>query len=253
MAENSVESKVIEGELSPSEYFEYVKGSKKDITDDILDSIYENAKHLLEKAYAMGQKRAMEKLFFQIDCITKEHELVKRGVSKFIYRQDIEMFIDSISQNPVRIIELNRYEREIPDEVAEVYIKTKDIFDEFYVLFTDYSDEHTKKTKVERKEKDPILFGCLQDNKKRIINDRFYFLGDWVDEYCDLTLSKMVSAINKKQPSKVVEHFIKTPSDIEDLRKLVEGTTKDKDGVWHSSVSVSDGSFFREVNVDSND
>ena len=25
------------------------------------------------------------------------------------------------------------------------------------------------------------------------MNDRFYYLGDWVDEYCDLTLEKLIT------------------------------------------------------------
>ena len=30
------------------------------------------------------------------------------------------------------------------------------------------------------------------------IYDRFYFIGDWEDEYCDLTLTKMVQEMSKK-------------------------------------------------------
>ena len=31
------------------------------------------------------------------------------------------------------------------------------------------------------------------------VADRFYFLGDWVDEYCDLTLDKMVEQYKEKK------------------------------------------------------
>ena len=34
------------------------------------------------------------------------------------------------------------------------------------------------------------MFGVFKN--QRSVADRFYFLGDWVDEYCDLTLDKMV-------------------------------------------------------------
>ena len=53
-----------------------------------------------------------------------------------------------------KIIELENYEREIPDEVVAVIAQVKDKFDQLYIVFTDYTG------KVERqieKEKIPGL------------------------------------------------------------------------------------------------
>lgn len=47
-----------------------------------------------------------------------------------------------------------------------------------------------RKIAAEKKDKDPILFGTFQDRKQKVCVDRFYYLGDWVDEYCDLTLDQ---------------------------------------------------------------
>ena len=50
--------------------------------------------------------------------------------------------------------------------------------------------------KVEREEakrKDPILFGVLAGSRK------LYYITDWVDEYCDLSLEKFVDTIGVKK------------------------------------------------------
>lgn len=86
--------------------------------------------------------------------------------------------------------------REVPDDLVEVIEKTKDIFDEFYVVFTDYTGKEERKVTKERRDKDPILFGVFKN--KTNVSDRFYFLGDWVDEYCDLTLDKMIAEYKEK-------------------------------------------------------
>lgn len=90
----------------------------------------------------------------------------------------------------MKIIELERYEREIPDEIVDVIAKTKDLFDQMYIVFTDYTGKEERKIAAEKKDKDPILFGTFQDRKQKVCVDRFYYLGDWVDEYCDLTLDQ---------------------------------------------------------------
>ena len=95
MAENNVEN--IENEvveLSPSEYFEQVKERKNHITDEDLQKVYDNCLELLNKYKITGQKKGMRKLMFHLECIEKEREIVKMGIDTFIYRDDIEEYID---------------------------------------------------------------------------------------------------------------------------------------------------------------
>lgn len=87
-----------------------------------------------------------------------------------------------------------------------------------YFKLKDYEDlEEQGKVEEERRSKDPILFGVFQDNQSRTVIDRFYYLGDWVDEYCDLTLDKMVNE-SQKVGHRNITHTIKTPADIEELK-----------------------------------
>lgn len=212
----------IGAELTAKEYFDVVKENKKKITDAELLNIYDNAELLLKKAMITNQISAAKKLYFHLETLEKERELVKMGIDTFVYKDDIEEFIDNVAKNTVKIIELERYEREIPDEIVEVVAKTSHLFDRLYVVFTDYTGKVEKQAIKEREiEKDPILFGTFQSEKNRVVIDRFYFLGDWVDEYCDLTLDKMVSEM-KSSADKDIINKISTPKSLEEIKQQLD-------------------------------
>lgn len=208
-------------ELTPSEYFELIKEKKNTINDKELDRIYDNCLTLLNKYNITGQTKAMKKLIFHLETIEKEREIVRMGIDTFIYRDDIEEYIDNISKDTVKIIELENYEREIPDEIVAAYEKVKDKFDKAYVLFTDYTGKVERQIEKERRDKDPILFGTFQDQSSQTVIDRFYFIGDWEDEFCDLTLDKMVNEV-KEQTNTNIALNIKTPRDIEELKNQLK-------------------------------
>ena len=176
--------------ISPSQYFEYLKGAKNIITTDALKGSYDVFLKLAEKYNKLGQVESMKKLCFLADTLIKEEKLIEMGINTYIYKDSIEDYIENVADKTVKIVELSRYMREVPDELVETIEKVKDIFDEFYVVFTDYTGKEERKVEKERRDKDPILFGVFKNSTN--VSDRFYFLGDWVDEYCDLTLDKMI-------------------------------------------------------------
>ena len=147
-------------EMTPYQYFQFVKSKVNEMNDENLNKLYSISSELLEKYKKTGQVKAAKKLAFHIKSILKEKEIIDLGITKFVYRDDIENYIDNIAKDVVKIIELKNYPREIPDELVETIEKTKDIFDEMYVLFTDYTGEVEKKVE---KERDPILFGSFID------------------------------------------------------------------------------------------
>lgn len=205
-------------EINPSEYFEIVKARKQTVTDEDLSRIYDNCLELLNKYKITGQIAGMRKLLFHLESIEAEREIVKMGITTFIYRDDIEEYIDNIAKDTVKIIELENYEREIPDEIVTIIEQVKDKFDQLYVLFTDYTGKVERQVEKERRQKDPILFGTFQNEKTKTVIDRFYFLGDWEDEYCDLTLDKMVNEVKASKKHNIVR-TVNTPEDIEELKK----------------------------------
>lgn len=217
--------KNIGSELTPQQYFEEIKDRKHHITDAELVKVYDNCLDLLNKYKITGQQKGMRKLMFHLECIEKEREIVKMGINTFIYRDDIEEYIDSVAKDTVKIIELENYEREIPDEIVEVVAAVKDKFDQLYVVFTDYTGKVERQVEKERREKDPILFGTFQNPSNRTVIDRFYYLGDWEDEYCDLTLDKMVNETEKAGKRNIVK-TISTPKDIEKLREQLSSLSE---------------------------
>lgn len=183
--------------ITPSQYFDFLKNAKQNITTKLLKDSYDSFLTLANKYQKLGQVESLKKLCFLADTLVKEEKLIEMGISTYVYKDTIEDYITNVADNTVKIIELSRYMREIPDELVDTIEKTKNIFDEFYVIFTDYTGKEERKVEKERREKDPILFGVFKNQTN--VADRFYFLGDWVDEFCDITLDKMIEQYKEKK------------------------------------------------------
>jgi len=239
----------VQKEITPSEYFEEIKGRKQTVTDKLLQEIYDNALILAKKFKKTGQIKAMKKLLFHMDCITVEREIVKLGINTVIYRDDIEEFIDDISKDAIKLIDLKSYERDIPDEIVTVIEQVGDKFDKLYVLYTDYTKGTAKAVEKERQEKDPILFGTFENQSTRTVIDRFYVLGDWEDEYCDLTLDKFVNEfIQEKGKDPTVT--ISTPEDIEDLKEHLKALDSNNDTfVINNKSKKGERGFFKNIRI----
>ena len=214
-----VEDKNKEKEITPSQYFDYLKGAKNVITTEALKKSYDTFIKLAEKYQKLGQVESLKKLCFLADTLVKEEKLIELGINTFVYKDTIEDYIENVADKTVKIVELSRYMREIPDELVDTIEKSKELFDEFYVVFTDYTGKEERKVEKERRDKDPILFGVFKNQTN--VADRFYFLGDWVDEYCDLTLDKLVEQYkDKMKVSPVVTTSI--PESSEELVALLK-------------------------------
>ena len=85
-------------ELTAQQYFDMVKDKKTKITDSDLLKVYDNAELLLKKAMITKQVSAAKKLVFHLETIEKERELVKLGIDTFVYKDDIEEFIDTVAK-----------------------------------------------------------------------------------------------------------------------------------------------------------
>jgi len=224
--------------ISPSQYFDYLKDAKQSITTEALKKSYDVFIQLAEKYTKLGQKESLKKLCFLADTLCKEEKLINLGITTYVYKDVIEDYIDHVADKTVKIVELSRYMREIPDELVSTVEKTKELFDEFYVVFTDYTGKEERKVEKERRDKDPILFGVFKSDTN--VADRFYFLGDWVDEYCDLTLDKMVAEYEaKKGYSPVVTTEVPTTS--EELVNVLKTYKIDDKKKSNYSITLAEG------------
>lgn len=206
-------------ELSPEEYFNKVK-DKKHKTDKVeLELLAESCLQLINKYVITGQTKALKKLVFHYEIIELERKLVELGFDTYVYREDIAEYIDDVAKKVVKIIELENYQREIPDDIATSIGETRHLFTNYYVVFTDYTGKEEKKIKREAQSKDPILFGTFETENHDEVMDRFYYIGDWEDEFCDLTLTKMVSSFKQE---KGIDIECKIPTKITTIEGMKE-------------------------------
>lgn len=213
-----------DSKMTAKEYFDLVKGCRKNFEEKDLQDVYENCMYLANKAVITGQKKALSKLLFQMECLEKEKELLSLGINTYVHMDDVDYFIDEVRQKTVKIIELENYEREIPDDVVENVSKTRHLFDAYYVVFTDYTGKVERQVEKERRDRDPILFGVFRSKTRHSVVDRFYYLGDWVDDYCDLTLEKMVGEMQEE--GRDIKKTIKMPKTIDELRDCLDEMDK---------------------------
>ena len=74
------------------------------------------------------------------------------------------------------------------------------IFDNYCILHYDpekksYAQTIEEQKRETQKRRDPILFGLIRGSNK------LYYITDWVDEFCDLTLDKFVETLQIEKDS----------------------------------------------------
>lgn len=180
-------------EIGPRLYFSFLKSKftqieKKKLRDRLL-----KLQALVKDAKELNQQGLYEELAKMITIVAREAELTACGYSTYILKEMIEKFRSKVKvegKNPIYFKKLEEFPRAFPQRVKEKIkdVKEKKLFDELWVLYLDYTHEEFKPNKEKIKEKDPILFGRFAYQE-----DKFYYITDWVDEFCDLTLEKFVS------------------------------------------------------------
>lgn len=178
------------------EVFNNVKGSIENL------ELYENKANaytaLIRKAKSAGQVAFVEKLarnaiVYQYECI-----LYAAGFTKFI-PEDKLVEACRKSERGLNLTYIKNYIRYIPDDIMDLREKADElrVFDNFVILHYDPENKdveqtHEEKVEEDRKRKDPILFGLIQGS------DKLYFIGDWIDEVCDLTWDKLAEMVYLK-------------------------------------------------------
>ena len=122
--------------------------------------------------------------------------LAQNGFDRFISEVDaIEFF--SKTDRGVRLDYVANYCKTIPADVSEKKFKADElnIFDNYAVMHYDPSVEAFRMSdsdeKAVAKHRDPILFGLIDGSKK------LYFIGDWITSEDDLTLDKIMMALER--------------------------------------------------------
>lgn len=146
----------------------------------------------VKEAEKLGQIAFSEELIKKLLVLCREAELWAMGKKMFLNRDIFDKF-QNATEKTVLLTPIKNYARPIPRKVLDEKAKCDKakLFDGYAVMHYDSKDvvKETEKETSERRSKDPILFGVIE------YSDRLYFVVDWEDEYCDLTLDDIIDKL----------------------------------------------------------
>lgn len=178
-------------EIDIIEFFSRVKIESEEIGKNYYDRIKPYLKQL-NNAKALGQTALYDELLLRITMVKFESLLVAGGFNKRITEEQIVKFV-KMTEKGLRLDYVANFGRPVPEDVIKRKCEADKlhVFDNYVVLHFDPEQKSYKQTEKEKEEKrkkkaDPILFGVIHGIKN------LYYIADWIDEYCDLTLDQFM-------------------------------------------------------------
>jgi hypothetical protein len=180
--------------ISIVDFFANVTKSCEEIT--IVEEIAKYYENAMKQAITMGQTALLQKLKDNLDVVKGEAVLVAAGLKKCVTQKQVIEYYEKVGEDKnLKLTWIKNFGRVIPEKIYRIKkeIDERKIFDNYVVLHYDPKDDGSKLTKEEiEKKKDPILFGVIKNN------DKLYYVADWKDDYCDLTLDEMFKVLKEK-------------------------------------------------------
>lgn len=181
-------------QFSVLDFFSIIKKVSKESADTYKDRVlkYLAAIHNAKKT---GQSALIEKLAREMLANKYEAELYANGLYYAVTEQQVVDFAKK-TEKGLALIYLTNFARPLPEEVVNKIdeINSLYVFDNYAVLTYDPNGECYLETEEEKqKRKDPILFGLISGSNK------LYYITDWVDDVCDLTLEQFVDTLGIKK------------------------------------------------------
>ena len=219
--------------IGPSLYFKYVKSKLNKLEQKNLKTRLSKLQSLLRSSKENDQQGLYETLAEKIVNLIREQEAASAGFDKWIDYETVQKFMrqvkDSDGNGYVSFCKLEEFPRLIPKDVTAKLkvLKKKNIFNELWILHLTYNEDKLKTNKEKIKEKDPIVFGRLTNDQNSSSENpsKLFYITDWVDEYCDLTLEKFTKVVKAKDLGDINtieefdEKFIKNLKEEVDTRK----------------------------------
>jgi hypothetical protein len=182
-----------EEEIPPMDalkFFSLVKASSKESAAVYKDRV---SKYLtaLHNATNIGQTALQEELIRGLITNRYESVLFAEGYYYAITEEQMVNFVTQCERG-IKLSYLKNFNRPIPQSIIDKVTKLNnlEVFDNYVVLYYDPDGMIYKETAQEQaKRRDPIIFGVIAGSRK------LYYVDDWVDEFCDLTLEAFVDSL----------------------------------------------------------
>lgn len=139
---------------------------------------------LLDNAYKMKQMSQIDALCQKLIIHIYESVLAVHGYKRYIAFSKLEQ----LKNNGKKVIDIDyvgNFNRVIPNDVVEKKLKCDElhVFDNYCIMYYDPTGQTYGRTASAKR--DPILFGLINHS------ERLYYIADWEDDLCDLTLDKI--------------------------------------------------------------
>ncbi len=204
---------------NPKVYFSLVKSKFKETEKAVLNTRLRKLAHAVKRLELTGQQAALEEFPLALAVTLKEQEAAAIGCGRYVDKSTVTLFkkIQTLAEN-VYFKKLEDFPRLIPVDVERKLgaIRKQGVFDEYWVLYLDYTDEELKTNKQKIIEKDPILFGTFS-----FAPTRFFYIADWIDEHCDLTIDKFIDVMTENDADSVFDIEEPTPEFVQDVLEQV--------------------------------
>ena len=190
------ESEVKEDEkyIDALEFFSLVKLTSKDSVSTYRDRVSDYLK-AIHNAVTVGQTALVEDLLRGLVTNKYESVLFSEGFYYVVNEDQMVKFVSQCEKG-IKLDYVKNFTRPMPQDIVDKIAKVNqlEVFDNYVVLYYDPEGKIYKETaQEEAKRKDPIIFGVIAGSEK------LYYIADWVDEYCDLSLEKFIDAIGLKK------------------------------------------------------
>lgn len=187
-------------EFDAAQFFTNIKATTKESEQKYINRI-EKYLVAIKNARTVGQTALVEKLFREMIANKYESFLFAEGYYYVVTEQQVVDFAKK-TEKGIAIDYIKNFVRPIPSDVIDKIGKAEslNVFDNFVIMHYDPEGKSTHDTaREEYKKRDPIVFGVIAGSTK------LYYITDWIDEYCDLTLEKFVDQLGMTTDDLIVD------------------------------------------------
>lgn len=218
--EAKVDQKAEKKHLSIQLYFNFVKSKFTKLERQKIMEAMRRYQALQFEAKSLGQTGLYEELTKSLLLAAREQQCAVCGFERVVLRDDVMRYINKVDGKVV-LEPFESFPRPVPAKPAASirHARERKLFDSYEVLYHPMPKEEALKSTAQKiAKKDPIVFGVFKHNPERL-----YPVADWIDEHCDLTMTKLISGLKTLErdylPGKIKEP---TKVDIEALKREVE-------------------------------